>query len=105
MKILFVCLGNICRSPMAQGVFEGLLEAQNRCDAFYVDSCGTGDWHIGGPPDARARAVVTDRRHRGAELGLSRAVTLSLIAVTLSLFAVITCCYSVPICCYSVPIC
>ncbi len=57
--ILFVCLGNICRSPLAQAAFEHAAE-RARLPAF-ADSAGTGDWHIGRPPDPRAQAVA--RRH------------------------------------------
>lgn len=53
-SVLFVCLGNICRSPMAEGALREL--AQKHELALTVDSAGTGDWHIGSPPDARAIA-------------------------------------------------
>ena len=52
MKILMVCLGNICRSPLAQGILEKKIETHN-LNAF-VDSAGTGSWHIGNPPDIRS---------------------------------------------------
>ena len=52
MKVLMVCLGNICRSPMAQGVLEHMVREQNL--SWYVDSAGTGNWHIGEQPDKRA---------------------------------------------------
>ncbi len=52
--VLFLCLGNICRSPMAQGLAEA--EAARRGLALLCDSAGTGDWHVGHPPDPRARA-------------------------------------------------
>ena len=48
--ILFVCLGNICRSPLAEGIFKDLLKKEGMEDGFFVDSCGTGNWHIGRPP-------------------------------------------------------
>lgn len=54
VSVLFVCLGNICRSPLADGVFRRL--ADDAGVAVRVDSAGTGDWHIGHPPDRRARA-------------------------------------------------
>lgn len=54
--ILFVCLGNICRSPLAEAAFRRAAE-RIRLDAT-VDSAGTGDWHVGEPPDARAIAVA-----------------------------------------------
>ncbi len=57
-KILFVCLGNICRSPSAQIIFENLLDKNNQLDACTVDSAGTHDFNIGHPPDTRAQAVA-----------------------------------------------
>lgn len=56
-SILFVCLGNICRSPLAEGALRA--EAQRRGLDLIVDSAGTGDWHAGEPPDERAVAVAT----------------------------------------------
>ncbi|MGB3776549.1 MAG: low molecular weight protein-tyrosine-phosphatase [Leeuwenhoekiella sp.] len=53
-KILMVCLGNICRSPLA----EGLLKSKLNLDNFLVDSAGTGHWHIGNPPDPRSVKVA-----------------------------------------------
>jgi len=55
--VLFVCLGNICRSPLAEAAFR--VEAARLGLAVEVDSAGTGDWHAGEPPDPRARAVAT----------------------------------------------
>lgn len=52
-KILMVCLGNICRSPLAEGLLQSKLPKR-----FIVDSAGTGDWHIGSPPDKRSVAVA-----------------------------------------------
>ncbi len=52
-KILFVCLGNICRSPLAHAVFEDLVQREGLSDEFEIESCGTGDWHIGELPDRR----------------------------------------------------
>ena len=46
IKVLFVCLGNICRSPMAEAVFSDLVQKSNLQDHFEIDSAGTGDWHI-----------------------------------------------------------
>lgn len=57
-KILFVCLGNICRSPLAEGVFLHLAEQAGRGDEFEVDSCGTGSWHAGEHPDPRSQAIA-----------------------------------------------
>ena len=55
-SVLFVCLGNICRSPLAEAAFR--LEAERAGLATSVDSAGTGDWHVGEPPDPRAVAVA-----------------------------------------------
>ena len=55
-SVLFVCLGNICRSPLAEAAFAREAKAVGM-DVF-IDSAGTGDWHIGQPPDKRARAVA-----------------------------------------------
>lgn len=56
--MLFVCLGNICRSPLAEGVFAHLVEAEGLTDQFEIDSAGTGAWHVGEPPDGRASQVA-----------------------------------------------
>ena len=56
--VLFVCLGNICRSPLARVVFTDLLDRKGWRDRFEVDSCGMGGWHVGGPADPRAVAVA-----------------------------------------------
>lgn len=58
-SILFVCLGNICRSPMAEGVFRHV--AAGRGLNVTVDSAGTGSWHVGNPPDDRAQRAAADR--------------------------------------------
>lgn len=60
-RVLFVCLGNICRSPTAHGVFEAKVQQRGLGDRVTVDSCGTGDWHIGHPPDRRAAAEAASR--------------------------------------------
>ena len=60
-KLLFVCLGNICRSPAAAGVFLHLLEARGLSHQFLVDSAGTGGWHVGNPADRRMRAAAERR--------------------------------------------
>ncbi|MFG0275998.1 MAG: low molecular weight protein-tyrosine-phosphatase [Phycisphaerales bacterium] len=59
--VLFVCLGNICRSPLAEGVFLHLARERDAQARFRVDSCGTGGWHAGEPADGRAQAVA--KRH------------------------------------------
>lgn len=58
-RILFVCLGNICRSPTAHGVF--LAKARQAGADVYVESAGTGGWHVGDPPDRRATAEAAKR--------------------------------------------
>ncbi|HEY3970007.1 MAG TPA: low molecular weight protein-tyrosine-phosphatase [Solirubrobacteraceae bacterium] len=65
MQILFVCLGNICRSPTAEGVMRKLVAEAELQDEIGLDSAGTGAWHVGERPDARARAPA---RARGIEL-------------------------------------
>lgn len=70
--VLFVCLGNICRSPLAEGVFRALVSEAGLEDRFDIDSAGTSGWHVGEPPDARTAAVA---RRRGVEVtGTSRKV-------------------------------
>jgi len=56
MKILMICLGNICRSPLAEGILQHLCN-QKKLD-WEIDSCGTGAWHIGNQPDRRSQAVA-----------------------------------------------
>ena len=56
--ILFVCLGNICRSPLAEGVFRHKVEARGLADRFIIDSAGCGGWHAGEPPDRRSVMVA-----------------------------------------------
>lgn len=58
MKVLFVCLGNICRSPMAEGVFKHLLEKEGLAGKILADSAGTSRYHVGSPPDARMSGVA-----------------------------------------------
>ncbi|MFC4260421.1 low molecular weight protein-tyrosine-phosphatase [Marinobacter lacisalsi] len=70
VRVLFVCLGNICRSPTAEGVFRRQLERHGLSDQVEVDSCGTGNWHVGKGPDERARQSAADR---GVDIGHLRA--------------------------------
>lgn len=58
INVLFVCLGNICRSPMAEGVFRNLLEKENLTSKVSVDSAATSSWHIGSPPHKGTLAIL-----------------------------------------------
>lgn len=69
LHVCFVCLGNICRSPTAEGVVRGLLRKAGLEQKVVVESAGTGDWHVGALPDRRARAAA---QLRGIDL-VSRA--------------------------------
>jgi protein-tyrosine phosphatase len=60
-RILFVCLGNICRSPRAEGVFRRMSQEEGVLDLFEIDSAGLGHWHIGQAPDARAQSASLKR--------------------------------------------
>lgn len=61
IKVLFVCLGNICRSPTAEAVMTGLLAQAGLSDRVFVDSAGTADWHVGKPADERSVAAAAER--------------------------------------------
>lgn len=61
MRVLFVCLGNICRSPTAEAVFRHKLEVAGLTAQVSVDSAGTGDWHVGRPADPRTRLAAQAR--------------------------------------------
>ena len=63
--VLFICLGNICRSPAAQAVMQRMVDERGLSDRFFIDSAGTGGWHIGDLPDKRMRVHA---RPRGYEL-------------------------------------
>jgi protein-tyrosine phosphatase len=65
IKVLFVCMGNICRSPTAEGVFSAAIENLRLSDRFEVDSAGTHAYHVGDAPDLRAQKAARDR---GVEL-------------------------------------
>ena len=71
-RILFVCLGNICRSPAAEGLF--ITRARDRGLEVYVESAGTGAWHEGDPPDAR---MITAAAKRGVDISYQRARKVS----------------------------
>lgn len=74
-SVLFICLGNICRSPLAEGVFRALAEERGVADRFHIDSAGTGGWHVGEPPDPRSTDVA--REHGIALTGSARRVEAS----------------------------
>ncbi len=61
VRLLVVCLGNICRSPMAEGILRHRIAASPLAGRIDLDSAGTGDWHVGRPPDPRA--IATAARH------------------------------------------
>ncbi|MDX6680604.1 MAG: low molecular weight protein-tyrosine phosphatase [Solirubrobacteraceae bacterium] len=61
VRLLFVCMGNICRSPTAEGVMAHLLEREGLTDAVAIDSAGTGGWHVGSPPDERSTSAAATR--------------------------------------------
>ena len=70
VKVLFVCMGNICRSPTAHGVFQALVNEQGLDDSIFVDSAGTHSYHIGSPPDPRSQSTA---RSRGLDISGLRA--------------------------------
>jgi len=76
VKVLFVCLGNICRSPTAHGVFDALLRREGLADKVVVDSAGTAAWHVGKAPDNRSQLAA---KNRGVDLSYiaARQVELS----------------------------
>lgn len=74
VSVLFVCLGNICRSPTADGVFRVMCQKMGKEKYIDVDSAGTAGWHIGGPPDARSIAAA---KKRGYDLSFLKARQVS----------------------------
>ncbi|WP_273808051.1 MULTISPECIES: low molecular weight protein-tyrosine-phosphatase [unclassified Pseudomonas] len=68
MRILFVCMGNICRSPTAEGILRAKLDAAGLADAVELDSAGTGDWHVGKAPDSRAIQAAAGRGYAIGDL-------------------------------------
>lgn len=70
VKVIFVCSGNICRSPTAEGVFRALVEGEGLSDKIEIDSAGTGSWHQGERSDPRSVEVA---RERGIDLSMIRA--------------------------------
>jgi protein-tyrosine phosphatase len=73
-SVLFVCLGNICRSPTAEGVFRRQVAHAGLASSIQIDSAGTGDWQVGKPPDPRAVEATT---RRGYDLTTLRARQVS----------------------------
>lgn len=69
-SVLFVCMGNICRSPTAEGVFRHVVKERNMQDFITIDSAGTHAYHVGEPPDRRAQATA---KSRGIDLSAQRA--------------------------------
>jgi protein-tyrosine phosphatase len=74
VSVLYVCLGNICRSPLGEGVLAHRLEEEDLSSRVRVDSAGTGAWHLGEPPDPRSTEVAL--RHGIALRGLARRVSV-----------------------------
>ena len=70
VKVLFVCMGNICRSPTAHGVFQAMVDEQGLGDSIQVESAGTHSYHVGSPPDSRSLETA---RARGLDLSGLRA--------------------------------
>ncbi len=70
INVLFVCLGNICRSPAAEGVFRAIVARERLSDRIGIDSAGTHDYHVGRPPDARTCSAA---RRRGLDVSGLRA--------------------------------
>ncbi len=75
VRVLFVCMGNICRSPTAEAVFRARVEEAGLVQHILIDSAGTHDYHIGDPPDARAQRAAQQRGYdmsalRGRQVGL-----------------------------------
>ena len=74
MRVLFVCLGNICRSPTAEGVLRHKLQLAGLASQVDVASAGTGNWHVGQPPDKRTQRAA---KLRGYDLSAQRAQHVS----------------------------
>ena len=70
IKVLFVCMGNICRSPTAEGVFNRVIADKSASDRFLVDSAGTHAYHVGEPSDSRSKQTA---KKRGVDLSNIRA--------------------------------
>ena len=81
IRVVFVCLGNICRSPLAEGAFRQHVERAGLSPAFQIDSAGTAGYHAGEPPDSRS---VTEARRQGVDI--SRQRSRKLVAADLDAF-------------------
>lgn len=73
INVLFVCLGNICRSPMAEAIFQQLVDEAGLTDKFHIDSAGTGDWHVGEKAHPGTRRILAE--HGIGYNGRSRQIT------------------------------
>ncbi|GMA62461.1 low molecular weight phosphotyrosine protein phosphatase [Alicyclobacillus fastidiosus] len=60
IRVLFICLGNICRSPMAHAVFRDMVEKRGLTDQILVESAGIGNWHVGEPPHRGTRSILDE---------------------------------------------
>jgi protein-tyrosine phosphatase len=83
-RVALVCLGNICRSPMAHVVLASRVEDAGLADRVHLESFGTGDWHVGQPMDRRAAATLTAEgydatRHRARTFGVREADAFDLV--------------------------
>ena len=84
IRVLFVCTGNICRSPTAEGVFRALVAKHGLGGRIEADSAGTGDWHVGEPPDERSQEAALRRgidlsTIRGRQVGRDDFATFDLV--------------------------
>ena len=73
IQVLFVCLGNICRSPLAEGIFRHHVESRKPGVRFHIDSAGTGDWHVGSAPHEQSCRVALER---GLDISRQRALQI-----------------------------
>ena len=69
VKVLFVCMGNICRSPTAEAVFRHIVEQEGLAEHIHIDSAGTHDYHVGDAPDARTQHAA---KQRGYDMSMLR---------------------------------
>ena len=68
-NVLMVCLGNICRSPLAEGIFRHHVSRRGLMDSYHIDSCGTGGWHVGEPPHPGSIGIASEH---GLDIGAQR---------------------------------